>query len=130
MPVINFGEHDIQLGIGGHSVAFFFNEPPQVGKRTDAGITRAVGFLRDGKSALEDGDEIGVHFAAVIRASEGAVGTMDAEEFIDDAKFIEGSRNSRSGLRWLTVNGNGNEGAEVRLDTSGRLSGRRALAAG
>ena len=95
MPIINFGEHDSQLGIGGHSVAFLFDEPPQIGERTDAGIKRAIGFLRDGKSALEDGDEIGIHFAAVIRAGEGAVITVDTEEFIYDAKFIEGYRNGR-----------------------------------
>ena len=130
MPIINFGEHASQLGIGRHSVAFFFDEPPQIGERTDGGIKRAVGFLRDGEGALEDGDEIGVHFAAVIRAGEGAVITVDTEEFIDDAKFIEGSRNGRLHLRGLTVNGDGNEGAEVRLDACDCLSGRPALAAG
>ena len=61
---------------------------------------------------------------------EGAVGAMDAEEFVDDPKFIEGSRNGRLHLRGLTVNGDGNKSAEMRLDTSGRLSGRQALAAG
>lgn len=130
MPIINFGEHDSQLGICGHSVAFFFDEPPQIGERTDAGIKRTVGFLCDGEGALDDGDQIGVQFATVICDGEGAVGAVDAEEFVDNAKFIEGSCNSRFDLRWLTVNGDGNESAKVRLDTSGRLSGRQALATG
>ena len=57
---------------------------------------------------------------------------MDAEEFIDSAKFIEGGIDGRLHFRGLTINGDGNEGAEVRLNACDRgngFSGRPALAA-
>ena len=130
---IHFGEHDAQLGFGGHSVAFFFDEAPKVGEWADGGIKRAISFFGHGEGALDDSGKFGAEIATVIGAGEGAVGAMDAEEFVDCAKFIEGGRDRSLHFGWLTVNGNGNKGAEVRLDACDRgngFSGRPALAAG
>ena len=59
MAIIHFGEHDSQFSIGGHSVAFFFDEPPQIGERADGGVKRAIGFFGHIEGALDDGGEFG-----------------------------------------------------------------------
>jgi hypothetical protein len=129
IPKIDFAEHRSQLSIGGHSVAFFFDKPPQIGEGTDGGVERAVGFLGHGEGALEDSSEFGIHCAAGIGAGEVAVGAMDAEQFVDRAKFIEGGSDGRLGFCRFRINGDGNKSAEVRLNAGDRLSGRPALAA-
>lgn len=107
-----------------NSVLFLLYESPQLCQGPDGRIKGTLGLFGYGEGFLKYRLEFRGYGFAAIGFGEVAVIAMNAQEFIYGADFVECRINRRLSLGRCRVDSDGNKGAEVWLQPSGRLRRR------